>query len=80
MIKEHKINSVNVVPFTSQNVFDDPKKIKGGNLLQNPYSTVFLSASRKSGKSNVIGKILNECSDKKTIIWVFSPTAYVDDT
>jgi len=80
MFKELKLNNKIVKPFTTVNQFDDISKIKGGQIIADPYSTIFLCASRKSGKTNVIGKILLECSDKNTVLWIFSPTVAIDDT
>ena len=78
MFSEKKINNVKVHPLVNTATLDE-KKVKGSKLIPDPYSTIFLSAKRKSGKTSVIGEILKNCSDRRSIIWVFCPTANIDD-
>lgn len=79
MIKEIRLNNVKVNPIINTNILDE-KKVRGSSLIPNPYSTIMLSAKRKSGKTSVLAEILQKCTDRKTIIWVFCPTTNIDDT
>jgi len=78
MFSETRLNNVVVKPLVNTTNIDI-KKVKGGALIPDPFSTVFLCAKRKSGKTSVLGEILLKCSDRKTIIWIFCPTTNVDD-
>lgn len=79
MFKEHTINNAVVKPFVD-NSFNDPDKVKGSKLFSDPYNNIFICSKRKSGKTSVIGKILLETTNKKSVIWLFCPTASVDTT
>lgn len=79
MFSEKKINNVVVKPLVNA-VISDPTKVKGGNLIPNPYHTTFLCAKRKSGKTSVIAELLKKTTDKKTVFWIFCPTTGIDDS
>jgi len=55
-----------------------PDKIKGYDLFADVYCNVFICAKKKSGKTNVIFKIIKECTDKNTNVIIFSSTVYKD--
>lgn len=78
-ITESVINNVTIKPLIhSQD--SNPDDVKGGKLLSQPYNITFLCAKRKSGKTTILAKCALETTTKKTIFWIFSPTAHVDDT
>lgn len=79
MINEKTINKVKIKPLITTDHWD-PKKVKFGSVFPNPYNTTFLVAKRKSGKTNVLGEILDKQPNKKTVIWLFCPTTNVDST
>jgi len=78
-IIEKKINNVQIKPLVITNAID-PQKIKGSSMVPFLYSTVFLCAKRKSGKTSVLAELLAKTSDKKTTVWVFCPTNRVDSS
>jgi len=71
-----KINNVTVKPIPVPTV--DETKIKGYKLFAEPYSNVFLCAKKKSGKTNVIFKILKDCAGPDTKIIIFASTVNKD--
>lgn len=77
MIIEKKINNIQIKPLVLTNNID-PQKIKGSKLIPFLYTTVFLCAKRKSGKTSVLAELLQKTSDKKTTFWIFCPTHRVD--
>jgi hypothetical protein len=79
MFSEKKINNIQVRPLVSS-VTNDISKVKGGNLIPNPYNTTFLCAKRKSGKTSVLAEILTKTSDKKTCFFIFCPTTNLDES
>jgi hypothetical protein len=78
MIKEVKLNSVNVKPLIVQQT--DTSKIKGSDLFPSLYYNLFLCSKKKSGKTSLINTIFSKCTDKKTIFFIFCPTVNVDIT
>jgi hypothetical protein len=72
-----RINNEVVTPIKVPKV--DPKDIKGHDLFEELYANVFLVAKKKSGKTNVVFKILKECSNKNTRVVIFSSTTNKDD-
>lgn len=76
-IKEGKLNNFTVKPIVTVQG-NDPTKIKGGNLIPSVYGVTLLCAKRKSGKTSVLNEILTRTSDKRTIFWLFVPTAKID--
>jgi hypothetical protein len=80
MITESKINNIGDIKPIIVGAGNDPSKVKFGQVFGNPYNTTFLCAKRKSGKTSVLGEILDKTINKKTVIWVFCPTTNVDDS
>ena len=78
MIKLSKINNEKVKPLKIPKV--DENKVKGSNLFPNIYSNIFCLAKKMSGKSTTIYKILKECVNKNTKVFIFCSTVYKDST
>jgi hypothetical protein len=53
---------------------EDKRPIKGGKIITELYSNIFLCAKKNSGKTTIVAKLLRECSNKDTTIIVFSST------
>lgn len=77
MIKTRKINNVVVNPIKLNKI--DTHKIKGHKLFEEIYSNIFLCAKKKSGKTNVINKIINECKGRDSKITIFCSTVNKDN-
>ena len=70
----------------------DPYKIKpikskvpdikplGYELFPQLASSIYISASTKSGKTTLIFHIIKHCIDKNTKIFIFSPTVFIDNS
>ena len=71
-----RINKQNIKPIKTPG-FDLP--VKGGEILPDPYGTVFCVAKRRSGKTNVIFHIIKNCITKDTVVLVFCSSVYNDD-
>ncbi len=80
MITETKLNSIGDIKPIILGAGADPSKVKFGQVFGNPYNTTFLCAKRKSGKTSVLGEILNKTINKNTVIWIFCPTTNVDNS
>lgn len=78
MINVRTINDKKVRPIPVKKVEID--KIKGYDLFPEIYSNIFLCAKKKSGKTSVINKILKECIDKETRLFVFCATHNKDQS
>ena len=78
MFKTIKINREKVKPITVSQF--DSSKVKGANLFPEPYSNIFLLAKKKSGKTSVINKIVQKCTDKNTKFVIFCSTVHRDAT
>jgi len=52
----------------------DKAKVKGGDIFSEPYCNVYLVARKKSGKTWVVGTILNKCAGKNTTVYLFVST------
>jgi len=76
-IKLEKINDEIIKPIKTTKI--DPDKIKGYKLFPEIYGNIFLCAKKKSGKTSVINKIIKECADKDTAIYVFCSTHNKDE-
>jgi len=76
MFKLKKINNEVVRPIPV--VKHKPDAIKGYDLFPEVYCNIFICAKKKSGKTNVIFKIVKGSTDKNTKIIIFSSTAYKD--
>ena len=79
MFKTDKINKVLIKPVIN-NAGHAPKKIKGYDYYPEPYANVALLARKKSGKTNVIYRALENCVVKGTNVFIFSPTCQIDET
>src|ERR1700733_5878124 len=77
MIHIKKINSHIIKPIKVPKV--EPDMIKGYDLIDKLYCTIFICAKKESGKTNAIFKILKECTGKKTNLYIISSTVYNDD-
>jgi len=73
-----KINNIKVKRVISNKIEND--KIGGYDMFKEPYCNIFLVSRKKSGKTNLIYNILKKCANKKTHVWVFSPTVQKDET
>ena len=71
-----KINQQLVRPIPSEKV--EENKIRGYELFPEVYANIFLCAKKKSGKTSTIFKIIKQCADPETQIYIFCPT-YVKD-
>lgn len=78
MIKEEKLNNVSVKPLIVAST--DTSKIKGADLFPSLYYNLFICSKKRSGKTSLINTILQKCTDKKTIFFIFCPTVHVDTT
>lgn len=79
MISERTLNNIVIKPLVIIENKDETK-VKGGKLFKNPFNCTFLCAKRKSGKTSVLGHILQKTSDKSTVFWIFCPTTRVDNS
>jgi hypothetical protein len=57
----------------------DTRKVRGGNLIPDIYSNVFLAAKKKSGKTSTIFTIMKKCCDKNCKIIIFCSTLFKDE-
>ena len=78
MFREVKVNNIAVKPIVSSTF--EPKKVRFGQVLSNPYNCTLLCAKRKSGKTSCLNTILQKQGSKKTTYFIFSPTTNTDDT
>ena len=78
MISITRINDKKVNPIKVPKIEND--KIKGFDLFPEIYANIFLCAKKKSGKTSVINKILKECIDKETRLFVFCATHNKDQS
>lgn len=72
MIQRKKISKHRVIPIKVHK--EDPDRIKGYDLIPRLYCSIFVCAKKESGKTNVIFKILRECTGKKTHLYIISST------
>lgn len=56
----------------------DSRPLKGAELFNEAYANIYLNAKKKSGKTNVIFKIIKECAGKDTVVIAFVSTIYKD--
>jgi len=76
MIKEETLNKVKVKPLVV--VSQDSSTIKGADLFPSLYYNLFICSKKKSGKTSLINTILQKCTDKRTLFFIFCPTVHVD--
>ena len=55
---------------------EDTRPIKGFDICEEVYANIVLFAKKKSGKTSTLAKIMKECINKETIIYLFCSTAY----
>ena len=77
LIKESKINNIEVKPIVNGNA-SDITKIKGYKLFPTNYWNLFICSRKRSGKTSLINLITDKCVDKKTTFWVFCSTYKID--
>ena len=78
----HRINSVKIQPVPVMMPTDN-RPIKGQDLFPDVnglYANIFCVASKNSGKSTVIARIVQCCATKETQIIAFVSTLYKDNT
>ena len=71
-INEQKVNPIKTPAFP-------PEKIKGYDLFPELYCNIYCCAKKKSGKTSVIFKIIKQCTDKDTEIYIFCSTHNKDN-
>lgn len=71
-----KINDEEIKPIT---LTKPTNKVKGYQLFPDPYCNIYICAKKKSGKTNIIWKILHDCIGKDTKVLLFVSTIYKDD-
>lgn len=79
MIKIKKINDKKVTPLVKKSGYNKDNVV-GYDLIKEPYANIFIASKKKSGKTSVIAKLLDECANKHTHILLFSSTIHKDDT
>jgi len=77
MFSLKKINNVQVEPLKLKQVNLD--KIKGKDLFPRLDCNIFLCAHQRSGKTTTIYKIIKDCTDKDTQIFIFCSNHNTDD-
>jgi hypothetical protein len=78
-IKLQKINDVKVVPVLHGGN-TDTRPVKGAELFPEVYANIGIIAKKKSGKTQVINKIIQACCDRQTKVVIFSSTIHKDPT
>jgi hypothetical protein len=76
MLKEQTLNKVKVKPLIVNN--QDVSMIKGNDLFPSTYYNLFICSKKKSGKTSLINTILQKCTDKRTMFFIFCSTVHVD--
>lgn len=76
MLTIKQINNEKVKPIKLPKVDND--SIKGYNIIPDLYCNIFLCAKKRSGKTNVIFKILKDCTNKLTKVIIFASTIHKD--
>lgn len=78
-IKLQKINNVVVKPVQFGGSQDN-RPIRGADLFPELYANILLLAKKKSGKTQVINKIVRSCAGRDTRVVIFSSTINKDKT
>jgi hypothetical protein len=78
-IKLQKINNVKVVPVLHAGNMDT-RPVKGSELFPEVYANIGIIAKKKSGKTQVIYKVIQSCCGKSTKVVIFSSTIHKDPT
>ena len=73
MLRLKKINNVciDAVPMTTP---PDDRPVLGEDLFPTVYDSTFICSRKKSGKSHLLYRILERCTDKNTNVFVICPT------
>ena len=79
IIKEKKLNDQKIQPIKLIANSISPEKIKGYDVIPKLYANIFICAKKGSGKTNVIWRIIKNCADKNSFIYIFSGTAHNDE-
>ena len=79
-MKERRLNNVKIKPIITKGGNYNLKNLKSYKMFPSLYYNLFICSKKKSGKTSLIGNILNECTSKKTTIWLFCATYNVDAT
>ena len=76
MITLRQVNKELVKPIVIKGINDnlDKRPIKGAKLFPELYANIFLCAKKKSGKTVVASKIIQQCATRDTTIIVFCST------
>ena len=74
-IKTLNNETIKVIPVKKTNL----KDIKGFDIIPMLYANIFICAQKRSGKTNLIQKILESCIDANTKVIVFASTHELDD-
>ncbi|EGG20060.1 hypothetical protein DFA_07177 [Cavenderia fasciculata] len=75
MIQLTKINNVIVEPIKLP---QPPKNVKGSELFNQLNANILVCAPKNSGKTVVIKKIIDECTNKQTNVLIFCATVHND--
>ena len=78
-MNRRKLNEVSIKPVITANKYSK-KNVRAYDYYPEPYANVCLLARKKSGKSTVIYRALEQCCKKGTNVCVFSPTCLIDPT
>lgn len=76
--KKEKVGNINITPVIVQPF--DPKTVHGYEWFHNPYNQVAMVARTKSGKTNLIYRILENTVKKDDNIMIFCPSVKTDAT
>ena len=79
MFKTQKINKVKLQPVLNNNNID-PKMIRGYDFYKEPYCNICTIGRKKSGKTVLLYRALENCVSKGTNVMIFSPTCHIDPT
>lgn len=79
MFKTKQISDIIIKPVIKHNKYNK-ETVRGYNYFPEPYSNICLMARKKSGKTNVIYRALEQCVKKGTNVFIFSPTVHMDAT
>lgn len=72
------INKIKITPIVTKSGYNR-KNVRAFDYFQEPYSIITLYAKKKSGKSNVIYRCLEECATKGTNVMIFASSCHTDD-
>ena len=73
-LKEINKQRVRAIPLPQE----DKRPIKGFDICETLYANIFMVAKKNMGKTSAIFKIMKECTDKNTILYIFCSTIYKD--